>query len=111
MSRHTRSSSAVAMLSLLSNNVQSANCPLLDPATRTSRKGHHRTCSSPIRFPSDYVQQQQQQQQHHDNIYVQSSSRYSDLDSSSDYPYQRTFINSQVLKNNQINDVSENTNE
>ena len=55
----------------------------------STNKGHHRTSSSPIRFPPSYEDDQ-------DNAYVNAAPRLSDSDSSSEHPYQRMFINSQL---------------
>ena len=99
VARHARSSSSASILS------DTHNSPITSPSNRfvgqintSSSKGHHRTSSSPIQFPQSYEDDQ-------DNAYVNAAPRLSDSDSSSELPYQRMFINSQILKNNRSQEV------
>jgi hypothetical protein len=64
----------------------------------SSYKRHHRTCSSPIRFPPAYEDDQE-------NAYVNTAPKLSDSDSPNENPYQRTFVNSKILSDNQTQDV------
>jgi hypothetical protein len=64
----------------------------------SSTKGHHRTNSSPIRFPPAYEDDQE-------NAYVSTAPKLSDSEILNENPYQRMFVNSKVLNNNQTPDV------
>ncbi|CAF0764190.1 unnamed protein product [Adineta ricciae] len=95
-SRHIRSASSTSILSLPGTNTNflkpTDNNPV-NTAKVLSSKGHHRTCSSPIRFPPAY-------EEDHENAYVNAAPRFSDSDSSCEPPHQRVFVNSQLLTNN-----------
>ena len=56
-------------------------------------KGHHRTSSSPIKFPPAYEDERE-------NVYLNTVSRLSDSDSTNEQSYQRMFVNSQLLNDN-----------
>jgi hypothetical protein len=64
----------------------------------STSKGHHRTCSSPIRFPPAYEDEQE-------NAYVNTAPKLSELDSPGEHPYQRMFVNSQILNENPAQEV------
>lgn len=65
----------------------------------SSSKGHHRTCSTPIRFLPAYEDDQE-------NAYVHAASRLSDSDSSSnEQSHQHMFVNSKILNDNQKQEV------
>jgi len=68
----------------------------------SSSKGHHRTCSSPIRFPPAYEEDQE-------NAYVNAAPTLSDSDSSNEHSYQRMFVNSKTLNENQTEEVRDMT--
>ncbi|UJR26562.1 hypothetical protein I4U23_007883 [Adineta vaga] len=94
--RHIRSASSTSILSLPTTHTSSLKSTndLSESSMKTPlSKGHHRTCSSPIRFPPAYENDDE-------NAYVNAASRLSDSDSSSEHPHQRMFVNSQILTNN-----------
>ncbi|CAF3757449.1 unnamed protein product [Rotaria socialis] len=96
---HARSSSSVSLFSLPETN----SSPLKSPSNRLlgtfnrmpSSKGHHRTCSSPIKFSPTY------EKPHQENSYVNAAPRLSDSDSPNEQFYQRTFVNSKIFNENQ----------
>jgi hypothetical protein len=65
----------------------------------STRKGHHRTCSSPIRFPPAYEDEQE-------NAYVNTAPKLSDSDSLSEHSSQQMLANSQILNENQAQEVT-----
>lgn len=69
--------------------------PLRNLTGNPPTKGHHRTCSSPIRFIPTYVEQPT------NNIYLNAAaSKLTDSDSSTDHSPQRSFVKSDVLNSN-----------
>lgn len=64
----------------------------------STSRGHHRTCSSPIRFPPAYEDDQE-------NAYANTAPKSSDSELLNDQSYQRTFVNSQILNENQTQEV------
>jgi hypothetical protein len=64
----------------------------------SASKGHHRTSSSPIRFPPAYEEDQE-------NAYVNTAPTLSDSDSSNEHPSQRMFVNSKILNEHQTEEV------
>ncbi|CAF1233926.1 unnamed protein product [Adineta steineri] len=90
--RHERSSSA--SIPLPERNTSPIKTTSNHMSSQMS-KGHHRTCSSPIRFPPAYEDDQE-------SAYINAaSSRLTDSDSSTEHLHQRTFVNSQILNNYQ----------
>jgi hypothetical protein len=61
-------------------------------------KGHHRTSSSPIRFPPAYEDVRE-------NIYVHTAPRLSDSDSCNDISSQQMLLNSKTSTTNQTQEV------
>ncbi|CAF1530944.1 unnamed protein product [Rotaria sp. Silwood1] len=99
VARLARSTSSASILSDTHNS--SVVCPsnrFVGQINSSSNKGYHRTSSSPIQYPVSYDDDQ-------DNAYVNAAPRLSDSDSSNELPYQRMFINSQNLMNNQSQDL------
>ncbi|CAF4130444.1 unnamed protein product, partial [Rotaria sp. Silwood2] len=99
VTRNARSSSSTSILSDTHNS--SIVCPsnrFVGQINTSSSKGHHRTNSSPIQYPTSYEDDQ-------DNAYVNAAPRLSDSDSSNELPYQRMFTNNRILKNNQSQDL------
>ncbi|CAF2087571.1 unnamed protein product [Rotaria magnacalcarata] len=97
--RHARSSSSASLFSLPETNSSPLKSPsnhLLGTFNRMpSSKGHHRTCSSPIKFSPTY------EKPHQENPYVNTAPRLSDPDSPNEQFYQRTFVNSKIFNENQ----------
>lgn len=91
------------MLSFSETNGHPMKSPLtnfLNPMNKTqSSKGHHRTCSSPVKFSPVY------EKSHQENPYVHVAPKVSDPDSPSENSYQHTFINSKILHENPTQDV------
>ncbi|UJR22517.1 hypothetical protein I4U23_025567 [Adineta vaga] len=93
VARHARSSSSASILSGTHNSsMTSPSNRFAGQINTSSNKGHYRASSSPRNFRSSYGDDQ-------DNAYVNAAPRLSDSDSSTELPYQRMFINSQVIKN------------
>ncbi|CAF4846585.1 unnamed protein product [Rotaria sp. Silwood1] len=103
VTRHTRSSSSTSLVSLPETNtypIKSATSRFISNINKvSSKKGHHRTCSSPIQILPKYEKSNQE------NVFVHTAPRLSDSDSSSDHSHQRTFVNSKILNDNQTQEV------
>lgn len=91
--RHTRSSSSASLLSLPETQITVVKSNCVSHVATPTTKGHHRTCSTPIRFSPAYEDEQE-------NVYVQTAPRLSDSDSLNDLTIQRTFVNSTILNEN-----------
>ncbi|CAF1047410.1 unnamed protein product [Adineta ricciae] len=91
--RHARSSSSASILSgTHSSSMNSPSNRFVGQINTSSNRNHYRANSSPRNFRSSYGDD-------FENSYVSAAPRLSDSDSSTELPYQRMFINSQVIKN------------
>jgi len=116
-SRHTRSSLSTSLFSLPESQITTtttttttaaaaavikSNC--INHMVTPTTKGHHRTCSTPVRFSPAYEDEQE-------NVYVQTAPRLSDSDSSNEQIIQRAFVNSKVLNEHSTQEVDFNPKE
>ena len=101
MPRQTRSSSSTSLLSLpetQANPMKPTSNRLRGQMSVSFTKGHHRTSSSPIRFPPAYEEDQE-------NAYVQTAPRLSDSDSSNELSSQQIPVNSKTSTTNPTQEV------